>query len=210
MFSHTDCAAAAARDHVVDGQPGRLVAAVLAGVGVAREHRLAGDLAPVDVARDAHVADQPDHARPVELEPLGVQRALAVLEQLGARLEHQDGRAPHRADVDRLVAGVEDQDPRRASAGALPLPDDRRAPPPPPRAAATRRRPTSGSARSSMVRGIVEPAGAAVRQPPGMPRPPTRVAAEHAHVLGLRRAAPRSPRRRARRRRDPSRSTKNM
>src|SRR5687768_15855336 len=67
-------AAAAAGDDVVDGQPGRLVAAVLTRVGVAREHGLTGDLPPVDVARDPHVADQADHAGALELDLLGVQR----------------------------------------------------------------------------------------------------------------------------------------
>ena len=111
--------AAAAGDHVVDGQPGGLAAAVLAGVGVASEHRLAGDLAPVHVARDADVANQPDHARAIELEPLGVQRPLPPLDHLGSRLEHEHGGAPDRADVDRFVARVEDQDPpaHPASAG---------------------------------------------------------------------------------------------
>ena len=78
MFSHTDWPPRLRGITWSTVSPARLAAAVLAGVGVAGEHRLAGDLAPVDVARDAHVADQPDHAGPVELEPLGVQRALAL------------------------------------------------------------------------------------------------------------------------------------
>ena len=57
-------AALRARDHVVDGQVAALVAAVLAGPAVAGEHRAAGDLAPVGVARDPHVGQQPDHDRP--------------------------------------------------------------------------------------------------------------------------------------------------
>ena len=63
MLSQADVAALRARDHVVDGQRAALVAAVLAGPAVAREDRAAGDLAPVRVARDAHVGDQPDHDR---------------------------------------------------------------------------------------------------------------------------------------------------
>ena len=81
MFSHDRLAAAAARDHVVDGQPGLSLAAVLARPRVAGEHRLAGDLAPVDVARDPNVGDQPDHDRALEREALGAQAALAVLER---------------------------------------------------------------------------------------------------------------------------------
>src|SRR5262249_62379671 len=43
-------AAATSRDHVVDGQPRLRRAAVLTRPRIAREHRLAGDLAPMDVA----------------------------------------------------------------------------------------------------------------------------------------------------------------
>ena len=56
MFSHVDGPALGARDDVVDGE-GRARAAVLAGPAVAGEDGAAGDLAPVDVARDADVGD---------------------------------------------------------------------------------------------------------------------------------------------------------
>ena len=153
-------AAAAARDHVVDGEPGRLVAAVLAGVGVAGEHRLAGDLAPVDVARDAHVADQPDHARAGRASSRSECSAPSPFSSTSARrLQHQHRRAADRADVDRLVARVEDEDP--GAAGAHAAVAVRRVAVDRSRAGRPRRttagRPaTSGSARSSMVRRIVE------------------------------------------------------
>ena len=63
MLSQVDGAALRARDHVVDREVAALVAAVLAGPAVAGEHGAAGDLAPVRVARDAHVGEQPDHDR---------------------------------------------------------------------------------------------------------------------------------------------------
>ena len=59
----------------------------------------------------ADVADQADHAGALEDEPLGVERPLAALEDLGALLEHENRGAPNVADVDRLVARVEDQHP---------------------------------------------------------------------------------------------------
>ena len=96
---------------MVHGQARRLAAAVLAGPGVAREHRLAGDLATVDVTWDPHIADQPDHARALEDEALGVECPLAELDHLRTLLEQQDGGPPKIADVDRLVARIEDQDP---------------------------------------------------------------------------------------------------
>ena len=91
-------------------RPAAPAAAVLAGPGVAGEHRLAGDLAAVDVAGDADVAHQPDDAGALEREALGVEGALAALEDLRALLEHEHGGAPDVADVDRLVARVEDED----------------------------------------------------------------------------------------------------
>ncbi len=121
MFSHTDCPPRLRGITWSTVRPAGLAPAVLAGPGVAGEHRLAGDLAPVHVARDAHVANQPDHAGPVEREPLRVQRPLAALEDLRTLLQHQHGGAPDVADVDRLVARVQHQDPaadgRDASGG---------------------------------------------------------------------------------------------
>src|SRR3954454_12354783 len=103
--------AAAARDHVVDREASRLAPAVLARPGVASEHRLTGDLAPVHVARDAHVADEPDHAGSLKREAFRVKRSLAALEDLRALLQHQHGGPSDVADVDRLIACVQDQDP---------------------------------------------------------------------------------------------------
>src|SRR5512133_2467908 len=104
-------AAAAARDHVVDGKARLARAAVLAGPGVTRQHRLAGDLATVGVARDPHVGDQPDHHRAIEGEPLRVKRARGPLQSLRLCLQYKYGRAPHGTYVDRLEARVEDEHP---------------------------------------------------------------------------------------------------
>ena len=113
MFSHADVPAPAARDDVVDGEARvGLAAAVLARPEVAGEHRLAGDLPPVHVARDPDVAHEPDHAGPRHLEPLGAKRSLAGLEHLRALLEDEHRGPAHRADVDGLVGGVEDEDTR--------------------------------------------------------------------------------------------------
>ena len=106
-------AAPAARDDVVHGQARvRLTAAVLARPGIAGEHRLAGDLPAVHVARDPDVADEPDHAGTRHLESLRAERSLAGLEHLRALLEDKHRGPPHRADVDGLVGGVEDEDTR--------------------------------------------------------------------------------------------------
>jgi hypothetical protein len=63
------------------------------------------------VSRDADVSDQADDAGTVEREALGMERPLAALENLGALLEHENRGATNVADVDRLVARVEDENP---------------------------------------------------------------------------------------------------
>ena len=103
-------AAAAAGDDVVDGEAGFARAAVLAGPGVAGEHGAAGDLAAVRLAGDPHVADQADHVGALHRHVLGVDRALAALQQLGLLLEEQHSGASQRADVDRLIRRVEYED----------------------------------------------------------------------------------------------------
>ena len=111
MFSQTD---SPPRLRGITWSTVRLVlagAAVLAGPAVARQHRLAGDPAAVDVARDAHEADQPDHLGPVEAHRLGAQDVVAALEHLGLLLQDQHQGAADGADVERLVARVEDQHP---------------------------------------------------------------------------------------------------
>ena len=95
----------------------RLVrAAVLAGPAVAGEDGLAGDAPAVDVARDADEADQADHLRAVEPHGLGAQDVVSVLEHLRLLLEEEDERPSHRADVEGLVARVEDQHPSAGQA----------------------------------------------------------------------------------------------
>src|SRR3954447_18450618 len=100
-------AAATAGDDVVDGEPGLARAAVLAGPGVAGEHRPPGDLAAVCLARDPHVADEADHVGTLDRHPLRVQGALAALQEFGLLLEKQDSGSPQRADVDRLIRCIE-------------------------------------------------------------------------------------------------------
>ena len=68
-------------------------------------------LLPVDVAGDAHEADQADHLGPVDAHGLGAEHVVAALEHLRLLLEEQDQRPAHGADVERLVARVQDQNP---------------------------------------------------------------------------------------------------
>ena len=63
-----------------------------------------------DVAGHAYVAHQPNDAGAGEDEALRVQGAESLFDHLRPRLQYEDGRPPHRADVDRLVARVEDED----------------------------------------------------------------------------------------------------
>ena len=62
--------------------------------------------------------DQADHLRAVEPHRLRAEDIVAMLENLGLLLQDQDQGASHRADVERLVARVEDQhSPARQPAG---------------------------------------------------------------------------------------------
>ena len=108
--------AAAPRNDMVHGETRLARAAVLTGPAVARQHGLAGDPAAMDVARDPDEADQPDHLRPVESHRLRAQNAVTALEHLGLLLEQEDQGAPHGADVEGLVARVEDQHPSAGQA----------------------------------------------------------------------------------------------
>ena len=101
-------AALRARDDVVDGQRGA-GAAVQALPAIAGEHRAAGDLALVRVARDPHVGHEPDHHRLRHRPARPVQVVRPDLDDLGLLLEQEHGGAPDRADVDRLVRRVEHQ-----------------------------------------------------------------------------------------------------
>jgi DNA gyrase subunit A len=73
-------AAAAAGDHVVDGEAGFARAAVLTGPGVAGEDGAAGDLAAVGFAGDPHVVDEADHVGAIHRHVLGVDCPLAALQ----------------------------------------------------------------------------------------------------------------------------------
>src|SRR5215211_5590757 len=112
-------AAPTARDHVVHREAVRLAPAVLAGPCVAGEHCLASDLAAMAVAWDPDVAHEADHAGPIEGEALGVKRPLTALDDLRAGLQHEDGRPPHVADIDRLVARIQDEHPAPDPAARL-------------------------------------------------------------------------------------------
>ena len=112
-------AAAAAGDDVVDGEAGFARAAVLAGPGVAGEDGAAGDLATVGLAGDPHVADQADHVGALHRHLLGVEGALAALQQLGLFLQEQDSGPSQRADVDRLIRRIEYEDACHLARGIL-------------------------------------------------------------------------------------------
>src|ERR1700733_12530610 len=107
-------------DHVIDGQV-RARPAVLAGPVVAGEHGAARDLAPVRVARDPHVADEPDHHRTDHRRARGVEFPLGPLDHLGLVLEEQNHCASDGADVDRLVCGVQHEHPANLMSASLVL-----------------------------------------------------------------------------------------
>ena len=191
-------------------RPGLLGAAVLADPAVAGEHGLAGDPAPVDVARNADEADQADHLGAVEPHRLRAQHAVALLEHLGLLLQDQDQRAADGADVERLVAGVEDEHPPAGEPPDSPWPltlgvhvrarlSVRRRCPALPRcdrgSCAHLARDSNRALTRSQRRDAL-----ACRSGSCRGSAPTRPS----------RAGPRSPRRPARRRRRPRRSTKNM
>src|SRR5581483_662724 len=95
--------------------------AVLAGPVVAGEHSAAGDLAPVRVARHAHVADQADHHRPADRRVSRVQLPFGVLDHLGLLLEEQHDGAPNGAYVDRFVRCVQYEHPPNSPPAPLVL-----------------------------------------------------------------------------------------
>src|SRR5690606_585319 len=102
-------AAAAAREHVVEGEVVRVPAAVLADVLVAPEDVLAVERHALPERR-AHEAPQPDHAGYREHRVGGAQHLARLLDTLGDLVHEQRHGALHRAHVQRLVARVEDED----------------------------------------------------------------------------------------------------
>src|SRR5690348_13537715 len=75
---------------------------------VAREERLAGDLA-LDRPRDADVVEEPDHVRPDEAAGGRAERLVELLDDLRLALVEEHVGAPNRAHIQRLVTGVQNQ-----------------------------------------------------------------------------------------------------
>src|SRR5262249_61692918 len=75
---------------------------------VTREER-AGGVLPLDRTRHAHVVEDPDHMRPDEAPGGGAQRLVEPLDDLGLALVDEHVGTPHRANVERLVTSVQDQ-----------------------------------------------------------------------------------------------------
>src|SRR5687768_4011274 len=93
---------------VVERQPPGRGAAVDATPAVTGEERAPRDL-PLDRAGHPHVLDEPDHVRPDVRVGRGAQALRQALEDLGLALPDEDVRTPNRADVQRLVACVQDE-----------------------------------------------------------------------------------------------------
>src|SRR5690606_13773985 len=100
--------AAAARHDVVEGQVVRVPAAVLADVVVAPEDVLAVEGDALAEGRP-HEALQPDHAGDGEDRVRRPEDLAGLLDALGDLVHQQRHGALHGADVQGLVAGVEDQ-----------------------------------------------------------------------------------------------------
>src|SRR4051794_13125393 len=106
-FPPDGAAAAPAGDEVVERKPPRR-AAVDAAPAVTREEGAAGDLA-LDRPRHPDVVHEPDHVRPGEGRRGGAEWSLERLDHLRLALEHEHVRAPNRADVQRLIARVQNE-----------------------------------------------------------------------------------------------------
>src|SRR5258708_4931735 len=101
-------AALRARDHVVEREPAARGAAVDAAPAVPGEEGPSGDLA-LDRPGYPHVVDEPDHVRPDEGGGRGPERLGELLDDLGPAFVKEHVGAPNRAHVQRLVAGVQDE-----------------------------------------------------------------------------------------------------
>src|ERR1051326_5524830 len=97
------------RDDGVEGQPAARGAAVHAAPAVPCEQRPPGDL-PLDRPRHTDVGHEPDHVRPDEAARRRSQRLVEMLDHLRLALVDEHVRPPNRADVQRLVAGVQNED----------------------------------------------------------------------------------------------------
>ena len=83
-------------------------AAVDAPPAVAGEERSSGNL-PLHRPRHPDVVDEADHMRSLEGRGGRMERQVVLLQDFGLALEHEDVCAPNRADVQRLVARVQDE-----------------------------------------------------------------------------------------------------
>ncbi len=114
----TVAAAAAAGDHMIDGEPLTLTAAVLAAVPIAMEHVAAGQGQGPE--RDPHELPQADHRWQGQTRSELTSRVM--FQPLGFSLEDHHTGPPPAGDVQRLVGGVENQNRAHGSA-AWGLPD---------------------------------------------------------------------------------------
>ena len=105
-------AAAGAGEDVVEGElaGGEDDLAVLAHVAIAQEDVFAGEGA--GLVRDAAVFEEADDRGHGDAQALGVEGGALLFFGAGDALEHEDEGAAGAADVDGLVAGVEDEDGR--------------------------------------------------------------------------------------------------
>src|SRR5215204_1511538 len=93
---------------MVERQPAAGRAAVDAAPAVAGEQGPAGNLS-LDCAGDADVGDEPDDVWPRIRVRGRMKRFVQLLDHLGLSLEYQDVSASNGGHVQRLVAGIQDQ-----------------------------------------------------------------------------------------------------
>ena len=103
------CASARARDHVVQRQFARRKnsQAILAGIAVANKNVLSRECAAL--VRDAAVLEQPDHRGQPHGDTRRVKKMSVLFFGHGHALQYKHERAPGRADVNRLIRSVQDE-----------------------------------------------------------------------------------------------------
>jgi hypothetical protein len=102
-------AASRSRDDVVEREPVSGRAAIDALPTVAREQHAARD-PPGDTSGNADVRHEPNHVRPSKLRARRAEGSIVALEDLSLALPDEHVRTAKRADVQGLVARVEDED----------------------------------------------------------------------------------------------------
>jgi hypothetical protein len=93
---------------MVEGQPAARGAAVDAAPAVTRKERAARDL-PLHDAWHADIAEEPDHVRPRKPLRGRAEWSVELLDHLRLPLVDKHVRASERAHIERLEAGVQDQ-----------------------------------------------------------------------------------------------------